>query len=147
MSEVFEWRVPPKLREHVEFPDGTEPEANVPCGTCRLCCKGRSAVLVQEDYGDDVASYETFELPVPGREHARFLKLQPNGDCIYLGESGCTIHGRAPYICRVFDCRAQHAMYTKAQRESLVRAKILDPAILRRGATLLHQATKAGVTA
>lgn len=33
------------------------------------------------------------------------IELTPEGNCVYLGEGGCTIHDRAPVICRVFDCR------------------------------------------
>jgi hypothetical protein len=31
---------------------------------------------------------------------------KPNGDCIYLDEQGCSIHDRAPSLCRSADCRS-----------------------------------------
>jgi Fe-S-cluster containining protein len=33
------------------------------------------------------------------------LELTDDGACVYLGPDGCTIHDRAPIICRTFDCR------------------------------------------
>lgn len=114
-------------------------ESSVPCGSCRLCCQGRTAVMILPDHGDDPAAFDTFEIPKIG---AHFLNHKPNGDCVYLGAEGCTIHGRAPFMCRTFDCREQHRMYTKAQRATLVAQGRLDPRILRRGAILLHQAHK-----
>jgi len=35
----------------------------------------------------------------------RILCRKPNGDCIYLIDGKCSIHGRAPKVCRDFDCR------------------------------------------
>jgi Fe-S-cluster containining protein len=32
------------------------------------------------------------------------LRRTPDGDCVYLGPQGCTIHGRHPVICKIFDC-------------------------------------------
>jgi len=33
------------------------------------------------------------------------IDSHPNGDCVYLGADGCTIHGRQPAVCKAFDCR------------------------------------------
>jgi hypothetical protein len=35
----------------------------------------------------------------------RMLCRKPNGDCIYLIDGKCSIHGRAAKVCRDFDCR------------------------------------------
>lgn len=35
----------------------------------------------------------------------RALQHKFNGDCAYLGESGCTIHETKPFACRLYDCR------------------------------------------
>lgn len=128
-----------------ELPERGKPDAQVPCGTCKLCCQGKTAVLIMPEYGDDASTYETTDRPVPDfppMEDVLFLKFKPNGDCFYLGDNGCTIHGRAPYMCRIFDCREQHKMYTKKQREELSKKSIIDGKILRRGAILLHQQGK-----
>lgn len=130
----------PESISGVQIPHPLTPIADVPCGSCKLCCTGRSAVMVMSDHGDDVASYDTTTFP--GMGDIPFLKFKPNGDCMYLGVEGCTIHDRAPFMCRIFDCREQHKMYTKSQRQELVRTGALSAEVLRRGAILLHQQTK-----
>ena len=101
----------------------------VPCGSCKLCCQNFTVVVVMRDQGDDP---ETFETDGDG-DDLLTLKHKPNGDCIYLGEDGCTIHDRAPTMCRVFDCREQHAMYSRKRRRIMLRAGLLSKDVLRRG--------------
>jgi hypothetical protein len=50
--------------------------------------------------GDDPGQYDTVA-------HGGYdwLKKGDDGNCIYLGETGCQIHGRAPRACQAFDCR------------------------------------------
>lgn len=70
----------------------------IDCGSCRKCCRGNNLVVLQD--GESPAAYDCYEFE-PG---LFALRRQPNGDCIYLGPKGCTIHGRHPVICKVFDC-------------------------------------------
>lgn len=116
-------------------------EASVPCGSCHLCCK-RSLVMLVPEMGDDPSQYETMNtMDVMGRDlgNGLFLKTKPNGDCHYLNDDGCSIHGHAPYLCRIYDCRAQHAMYTRNQRRALVKSGKLSKDILKRGNDLRRQ--------
>jgi Fe-S-cluster containining protein len=83
------------------LPVGT---AKVACGSCRKCCRSNSFIVLQD--GENPASYDCYEFQ-PGMFA---LKRAPNGDCIYLGPNGCTIWGRHPVICKVFDC----ALFVKA---------------------------------
>lgn len=55
--------------------------------------------------GDDVSSYLTQDTvnPLDGSP-AKALIQKSNGECIYLGADGCTIHSRAPQICKAFTC-------------------------------------------
>lgn len=73
----------------------------VPCNGCTICCRGDAVRLEEadraEEYQTEPHSY------IPG---ARMLAHKPNGECIYLNERGCSIHGRAPSLCRAADCRA-----------------------------------------
>lgn len=71
--------------------------ADVPCGDCRACCRHDRVMLGRED---DPRSYRWH---LEGG-HA-VLDRNADGTCVYLGERGCTIHHRAPAICRRFDCR------------------------------------------
>jgi len=43
----------------------------------------------------------------------------PNGDCVYLGDNGCTIHGRAPALCRAADCRSVALRYNLQAAQAL----------------------------
>lgn len=87
----------------------------VPCGACQACCKRQLIILEPED---DPFAYDCDVIRGPnGLLHS--VKHKANGDCIYLGQMGCTIHGRAPAICRQFDCRDVAAGANRAKRKSL----------------------------
>lgn len=72
----------------------------VPCKGCVLCCRNDAVRLLPHE---DASAFETEEHPaIPG---ARMLAHKANGDCIYLGDGGCSIHERRPQLCRDMDCR------------------------------------------
>jgi len=79
--------------------------ASVPCNGCTACCQNE-LLMLHPEMGDIVEAYETQAVtnPITG-ERRMALKQKPNGDCLYLGDKGCTIHDRAPAICKAFDCR------------------------------------------
>ena len=107
--------------------------ANVPCGGCRACCRN-DRIILHPEHGDDPASFEIEPTwnPLTNRP-ALMLKHKPNGDCIYLGEEGCTIHDRAPAICREFDCRRFFMKFSRAERRAGVSRGLLTKAILDAG--------------
>lgn len=79
---------------------GRSEGVSVPCGKCRACCQ-HEAVLLFPEMGDDVSSYDHVVIG----DFAELRRLA-NGDCVYLDRRrGCTIHDRAPSMCRTFDCR------------------------------------------
>lgn len=116
--------------------DLTEP---VPCNGCTLCCR-HDVILLYEEEGDDVSSYETedFTVPFDGKDRP-ILKHTPDGGCFYLGEKGCTIYERRPAICRAFDCRKWFLKHTRTERRIMLRAGLADKAIFDRGRDLLKQ--------
>lgn len=79
---------------------------DVPCGSCHQCCN-HELVFVHPELGDRPEDFETTDMvdPTTGLV-VQVLKQHPNGRCFYLGIAGCTIHDRAPAICRKFDCKA-----------------------------------------
>jgi uncharacterized protein len=117
------------------------PDATVPCGSCRRCCQKNSTVMLLPQEGDDVQSYQHEIVDLPGAGRGAILKRKDNGDCIYLGEHGCTIHDRAPVICRVFDCRNAYlnfvAEHPRAERRKLIKLGYVDPEIFDQGKALL----------
>lgn len=70
--------------------------ADVPCGTCRACCK-QDRIVLRDDEAHRFAWHQE------GRD--KVLDRNPGGSCIYLRESGCAVHDAPPDICRRFDCR------------------------------------------
>jgi hypothetical protein len=72
----------------------------VPCNGCTACCRN-NLVLLMPGEGDIPEAYERQRIEAG----VEALAHQPNGDCWYLGQNGCTIHNRKPVRCRAFDCR------------------------------------------
>ena len=107
--------------------------AIVPCNGCKLCCKN-DAILLQPEHGDQPATYDTmpFKHPLTG-EDAFVLKRKPNGECVYLDETGCTIWNRAPALCQSFDCRLNYLKYTRHMRKQLTKKGLLSKAVLDAG--------------
>jgi uncharacterized protein len=107
--------------------------ANVPCGSCRLCCKGQSVPIMPE-LGDDPLVYKHHERV--NRNGQPYLEIdhKPNGDCIYLDDdTGCTIHHRAPYLCRTFDCRQAYLMHNGTERRRRIKAGLASAAVYAAG--------------
>ena len=105
------------------------PSVSVPCGRCQACCKNE-AVVLQPAKGDVVESYLHWVMDGPIVEATALslgidtktlpvLQRKPNGDCIYLGPKGCTIHDRAPVMCRIFDCRKWYIKFMKSGQQTL----------------------------
>ncbi len=117
--------------------------ANVPCGSCHLCCRGDVIMLLPEE-GDDVASYEHEIVTLP--EGTGAILKKRDGHCIYLGPKGCTIHDRAPAICRIFDCRRWYASKTRAERRRMVAAGIADREVFEAGRLRLGSMNLASAT-
>lgn len=110
--------------------------AAVPCGPCRLCCRLMTPLLPEK--GDDVSSYQTAMCYTPGKVPYLILDRHPNGDCVYLGPDGCTIHDRAPWTCRTFDCRALFAAHSRAGRKMAIKMGEMTKEIFDRGRDLIQ---------
>ena len=70
------------------------------------------------------------------------LQHKPDGSCIYLGESGCTIHDRRPVICRELDCREIVQRIPRAQLRRLERKGLINNNILKQARYLLKRIDK-----
>lgn len=74
---------------------------SVPCGSCRLCCQGDAVRILTHE---NSSQWQTEPHAYDPRE--RMLAHKPNGDCIYLDCSGCSIHNQPrPQQCVEMDCR------------------------------------------
>lgn len=106
------------------------------CGACHKCCRGFPSIILVEQ--DNPANYQCNEVG----PNIFVLDHQPNGDCIYLGEDGCTIWGRHPKVCRVFDCAA----FVKRMDEGAFDAigERLDNDVIREGRRRLRRSNGHG---
>lgn len=110
------------------------PTTHVPCNGCTLCCQGDAIRLLPEDRAPD---YQTAAHPyLPG---ALMLAHKPNGECLYLGEAGCTIHGRAPSLCRSADCRSLAARFDYESAKKLHLMGRIDFRVWSKGLELVQQ--------
>lgn len=117
---------------------------SVPCNGCTLCCR-RDLIALKPSHGDDPSSYDC--VPIEPGEIGPIAKLQPledsrwrlrqvNGHCVYLTASGCGIHGRAPIVCREYDCRRMVRSMPAASLRHLVKIGAYSKAVIRRGREL-----------
>lgn len=104
---------------------------DVPCGPCRACCRTDVALLPEE--GDKLDSYDHIWRTLPEVGMIAFLRKKENGDCIYLDRDGCSIHGRAPHICKIFDCRVFFLSHPRAERRNMSRNNPESRKILNAG--------------
>jgi len=87
--------------------------------------------------GDNAFDYQTAMCYTPGKTPYLILDRKDNGDCIYLGPDGCTIHGRAPWVCRDFDCRNTFKNSDRIGRKLAIKNGDMPKAIFDRGRELL----------
>ncbi len=97
----------------------------VPCSSCHACCR-EQWVLLDPGAGDIPELYDTVEVVDPkSGAPVKALAHKPNGDCLYLGSDGCTIHDHAPAMCRAFDCRLYY-LGMMAQPRPIRKREIRD---------------------
>ncbi|SRR5712691_8211900 len=106
---------------------------NVTCNGCRLCCL-HDLILLHPECGDRIEDYDCVPAmnPLTGKQGFA-LRRNENSECIYLGPDGCTIHDRAPVICREFDCRALYRKLGRTERRSLISRGLIDKKVLDAG--------------
>ena len=92
-------------------------------------------VLIPED---DAESYVTAQWYRDGisKPPIVILDREPNGNCHYLGEHGCTIWDRAPHACRQFDCREYFQSHSRNERRDLMRRDCATGPLFERGREL-----------
>lgn len=56
------------------------------------------------------------------------LAKTKEGNCVYLGPTGCNIHQRSPYACQRFDCR-EYALLVEGMSPEMRDARINHPAV------------------
>ena len=111
--------------------------SNVPCNGCTVCCRSRDLIVIHPEDGDVLADYDTQPIAHPFTgEPAHALKHKPNGHCIYLTDAGCSIHERAPAVCRGFDWRTLNLRFLQGtnraeRRKAMASGVMLNKQILK----------------
>ncbi len=116
----------------------------VPCNGCVECCRSNQGLVLHPEMGDDVGAYR--HRAVIDRQTGNpvfLLATEPNGQCVYLGASGCTIYGRRPAICRGFDCRKHYLILPRQDRDNLVRIGLSSRSVFNAGRVRLKTLSSA----
>jgi hypothetical protein len=69
----------------------------------------------------------------PTGKRVFLLATRSNGQCVYLGASGCTIYDRRPLLCRSFDCRKYYLVLPRQDRDNLVKLGLSSRAVFNAG--------------
>lgn len=104
----------------------------MPCDGCTACCRGRAIRPLYPERGDVVQHYShQYVDGIPA------LAWNKDGDCIYVGSEGCTIHARRPALCRGYDCRVAYLAVTRRQRRADAKGRPYQKAIYAAARKLL----------
>lgn len=126
-------KLPSMLPSH--WTDTVTQRTDVPCGKCTLCCRTLIVPLADEEYEKYNWAWITKR---DGTRLGRALMRKPDGSCVYLGENGCTIHGKAPHVCQRFDCRELFQKSDRAGRREAVKSGKLPKALFDKGREMLN---------
>jgi len=93
---------------------------------------------------DDISLYTTARAinPVDGKAVQVIPHKPDSGECIYLGESGCSIHAQRPTICRIFSCVRVFLDTPRAERRRRERFVPGSREIFARGRELAEGAER-----
>lgn len=116
----------------------------MPCNGCTACCKSNQGLFLHPEQGDEVESYR--HRVVTDRATGKpvfLLATEADGQCVYLGQSGCTIYGRRPLLCRGFDCRKHYLILPRQDRDNLVRLGLSSRTVFNAGRARLKSLSSA----
>lgn len=105
---------------------------SVPCNGCTRCCHNDAVRILPHE---DASKWRT--VPHDYRKDALMLAHKPNGDCVYLDATGCSIQSDKPQMCREMDCRNLARALTFTQARKISGFPI---SVWRRGKDLLREA-------
>ena len=109
---------------------------DVSFGPCRACCR-RNLIPLIPQRGDVIWTYE-HEVIATLAGTVAVLRCAESGDCIYLGPDGCTIHERAPAVCRAFDCRDLFRRKTRDNRDAMLDSSTVSREVFSAGRKRLN---------
>jgi uncharacterized protein len=80
---------------------------DVPCGSCRACCRASYFIHIRHDEGRTLAAVPpAWLVSAPGgRSGDKVIGISPDGSCPLLSRDNCSIYPARPQTCRDYDCR------------------------------------------
>jgi len=119
-------------------------QTSVPCNGCTECCKTNQGLVLHPEQGDAIETYNFRTLPDSQTGAiVCVLATDETGRCLYLGDHGCTIYDRRPFLCRSFDCRKHYLMLPRQDRDNLVRLGLGSRAVFNAGRSRLKTLSSA----
>lgn len=122
-----------------------EDDFAIDCDGCTACCKGHDGPIILTEEQSDYQCHKDSK----GQWR---LDQTEEGQCVYLGDRGCSIHGTSeewgegtdpadnldgptqpPRICRDFDCRSVIIKFNNRGLDQMVRAKQLPLDVVIQG--------------
>lgn len=105
-----------ELRFNNETREDERPALSKVCSSCGLCCKnlparGAAVYMTHAEIERASEKHETIsqddfqrqQILVTG-SYFHVAKTKPNGDCIFLGENGCSLGEDRPLWCKIYYC-------------------------------------------
>lgn len=105
--------------------------SDVPCASCRVCCRHQLVILTPEDE-PRITAYDFREIVGAGIA-IKVLNARADGECVHLGPDGCLIYDQRPEVCRAYDCRKQFKIMSRNERRQFRNSQIWDEARKRLG--------------
>jgi Fe-S-cluster containining protein len=94
--------------------------ADVPCGTCKGCCRSSMFIHIEPQESQTLQRIPRALLfPAPGRPKGHLLLgYNDKGECPMFVDERCSIYEDRPRTCREYDCRVFAATGIAVDRES-----------------------------
>jgi Fe-S-cluster containining protein len=94
--------------------------ADVPCGTCRGCCRSSMFIHIRPEETQSLRRIPRALLfPAPGRPKGHVLMgYNDQGQCPMLIDNQCSIYEDRPQTCREYDCRIFAATGISVDRQT-----------------------------
>lgn len=109
--------------------------------TAKLQRTNPRALMPLEELADAPPDFLQVCKQVGARFAVAELSQHANGDCVYLGDGGCTIYDRRPVVCRGFDCRRLFLSQSRDERRQWIKDRMVSRDVYAAARKRLNQAS------
>lgn len=82
---------------------GERVAADVPCGSCRACCYYAEVEVTPAQESPEALAH--LDVVRNAKDNGWALRKKPDGSCVHLDDTGCSVRAHRPLACRHYDCR------------------------------------------